>query len=269
MSRQRLLLGALGACCAALAWLAVGALTGLGKVGSMLFPLSLGIAVVGALLALTRLAILVWLGTAFALLVFLLVTLTPFVTSVLPTKTLVRSDKVSSQPLDAVIVLSGGITPDSLLQPEALDRLLVGLELMRDSLAPLLVVTEPRDDDGVTTAQDQRRIRALVSRSFPMFMIDSVRTTHDEAVNSWRSLSQRDVRRVAVVTSPLHTSRACATFEHVGFVVTCISAPTRAYSIDRARTGQERLEVFRAWLYDWAATVEYRHRGWIGGRSTR
>ena len=265
-----MLIATLGACCAVLSWLALGALTGLGKDESLLFPFALAVAVAGALLALTRLALVVFVGAALAMLAVLIVTLTPFVTSVLPTKTLVRSDKLPAEPLDAVIVLSGGITPDSLLSPEVVDRLLRGLELMRDSVAPLLVVTEPRSpDDGATAASDQMRVRALVSRSFAVIMVDSVHTTRDEAANSWRLLSPRGVRRVAVVTSPLHTGRACATFENVGFVVTCVPARIREYSVDRARGGQDRLAVFRAWLYDWAATIEYRRRGWLTARQTR
>lgn len=270
IDRQRFVIAALGASCAALSWLALGALTALGKDESILFPTLLAAAVLGAVLALTRLAVVVWVGTGLAVVVVLVMTLTPFVTSVLPTKTLVRSDKLVGEPLDAVIVLSGGITPDSMLAPEALDRLLAGLALMRDSVAPLLVVTEPRSKvDGATAAPDQMRVRTLVTRPFPMFMVDSVHTTRDEAVNSWRSLGPRGVRRVVVVTSPLHTRRACATFEHVGFLVTCVSAPIREYSLDRAHSGQERLAVFRAWLYEWAGTIEYRHRGWIGAPPVR
>jgi len=270
LNRQRFLLAACGAACATLSWVALDALTGLGKLGSILLPLAIVVAIVGALLALTRLALVVWVGGALTLLAVLVVALTPFVTSMLPTKTLVRSDKLPGAPLDAVVVLSGGITPDSMLAPEALDRLLAALALMRDSVAPLLVVTEPRrPQDGITAAHDQMRVRALVSRPFETLMVDSVHTTRDEAVNSWRLLSPRDSRRVAVVTSPLHTGRACATFERVGFVVSCLAAPVRVYSIDHADTGQARLALFRAWIYEWAATIEYRHRGWLAPRSTR
>jgi uncharacterized SAM-binding protein YcdF (DUF218 family) len=166
--------------------------------------------------------------------------------------------------VDAVIVLSGGITPDSLLMSEALDRLLTGLTLMRDSVAPLLVVTQPRRaNGGATTAPDQARLRALIARPFPMLTVDSVRTTHDEAVRAWRLLSPRSATRVAVVTSPLHTVRACATFERVGFTVSCVAAISRAYSVDRAASPDERLTLFRAWLYERAALVEYRARGWV------
>jgi uncharacterized SAM-binding protein YcdF (DUF218 family) len=262
--RYRYVVAAFGASCAIIAWLAIGALTGLAKLGALLFPTAIAVAIVGALLAFTRAAIIVWVGTVLALVAFGLVALTPFVTALLPTKTLVRSDKLPGEPLDAVVVLSGGITPDSLLAPEALDRLLSGLALMRDSVAPVLVVTEPRrPDDGGTAASDQAWVRALVARPFPMWIVDSVHTTRDEAVNGWRLLNPRGVRRIVVVTSPLHTKRACATFERVGFTVFCVPSIVRAYSITRARSGQERLALFRAWLYERTAWVEYGWRGWV------
>jgi uncharacterized SAM-binding protein YcdF (DUF218 family) len=170
-----------------------------------------------------------------------------------------------------VIVLSAGITADSLLSPEALDRLLTGLALMRDSVAPTLVVTEPErsSHSGITAAGDQARMRALVARPFPMLVVDSVRTTRDEATNSWRRLSPSGATHVAVVTSPLHTRRACATFEQVGFTVTCVPAVSRVYSVDAADGGTERLVLFREWLYERAAWIEYRMRGWVETGASR
>jgi uncharacterized SAM-binding protein YcdF (DUF218 family) len=261
---QALLLAAFGATCALIAWLVLGALTGLGKVPSLLFPTAILVALVGAVVGLTRLAMILWIGSALAILAFCVIAMTPFVTTLLPTRTLVRSDPVPKSGLDAVIVLSGGTTPDSLLIPETLDRLLTGLALMRDSVAPVLVVTDARNRaDDATAAPDQERLRALVARPFPMLRVDSVRTTHDEAVNAWRMLRPLGSTRVAVVTSPLHTRRACATFERVGFVVTCIPAVSRVYSVEKAHSGQDRLALFRAWIYERAAWVEYRGRGWV------
>jgi len=253
----------LGGACAVLAWLALGALTGVGKGPSLLFPIAFLAALLGAVLALTRAAVVLWVGTAVALGVFCIVALTGFTTTVLPRKALLRSDPLPRTSVDAVVVLSGGITSDSLLMSEALDRLLTGLALMRDSVAPLLVVTQPRRTDHGTAAPDQARLRALIMRPFPMLTVDSVRTTRDEAIRAWRLLSPRGATRVAVVTSPLHTLRACATFERVGFTVSCIAAVSRAYSTDRATTPDERLTLFRAWLYERAALVEYRARGWV------
>jgi uncharacterized SAM-binding protein YcdF (DUF218 family) len=254
----------LGATCAVLAWLGFGALTDLGKVPELLYPIAIGVALTGALVTLTPARQVVWWTTAITIVVFCVVTLTPFVTIALPTKKLVRNDKLPTQALDAVIVLSAGITADSLLMPEPLDRLLTGLSLMRDSVAPVLVVTQPRStSNGATAAPDQARVRALVSRPFPMLTVDSVHTTRDEAIGAWRMLRPRGATRVAVVTSPMHTSRACATFEHVGFVVTCVSAISRVYSVGRPESGQDRLALFRAWLYELAAWSEYRWRGWV------
>jgi uncharacterized SAM-binding protein YcdF (DUF218 family) len=267
---QSLLIACFSATCALLIWFVVGALTGLGKLSSLLFPAAIFVALLGAVLGLTRAAILLWILTAAAVVSFCIVAMTPFVTTLLPTATLVREDKLPAQPLDAVIVLSGGITPEGLLEPEPVDRLLTALALMRDSVAPLLVVSEPRrGKHGPTAAIDQARIRSLVARPFPMLMVDSVFTTHDEAVSSWRMLRERNATRVAVVTSPMHTRRACATFEHVGFTVTCVSAVSRVYSVRFADGGEGRLKVFREWLYERAAWLEYRARGWVSAPGLR
>ena len=267
---QSLLIAGFGAMCALLTWLVIGALTGLGKVPSLLFPSAVLVALVGAVVGLTRAAVALWVSTAVALVAFCLIAMTSFVTRVLPTSAMVRRDNLPAQPLDAVVVLSGGITPDGMLAPEALDRLLTGLALMRDSVAPVLVVTEPRRSrNGVTTAADQAQLRSLVARPFPMLMVDSVHTTRDEAVNTWRLLEVRNARRVAVVTSPLHTRRACSTFEQVGFVVTCVPAASRVYSVTGADNGSDRLTLFREWLYERAAWIEYRARGWVSPPPTR
>jgi uncharacterized SAM-binding protein YcdF (DUF218 family) len=267
---ESLLIACFGATCALLMWLIFGALTGLGKLSSWIFPVAVIIALIGAVVGLTRAAIALWTLTALSVVAFCVVAMTPFVTSILPTSALVRRDNLPANRLDAVIVLSGGITPDGLLMPEPLDRLLTGLELMRDGVAPVLVVTEPqRSRNGVTAAADQARLRALVARPFAMLTVDSVHTTHDEAVNSWRLLQPRGALHVAVVTSPLHTRRACATFEKVGFSVTCVPAISRVYSVRIASNGAERLVLFREWLYERAAWIEYRARNWVPEPASR
>jgi uncharacterized SAM-binding protein YcdF (DUF218 family) len=74
--------------------------------------------------------------------------------------------------------------------------------------------------------------------------------TRDEAQ---RTLHTAPSTAIAVVTSSLHTRRACATFEHVGFTVTCVSS------------GPEvpwwKAPYFV--LYESAALLKYRLRGWI------
>ena len=267
VERERLVLAGFGALLAVVAWFALGLLTGLGKLDTHVAPLTPIAATAGALLALSRLRVLLWIGAAGTILLCAIVALTPLTTSVLPTRALVRRDAVASAslPVDGVVVLSGGITADSLLEPEALDRLLTGLTLMQEGVAPVLVVTRARRRDGGVADGDQQRVRALVARAFPILLVDSVRTTRDEAVNAWRLFRERGVTapRVAVVTSPLHTRRACATFETVGFAVTCVPAISRVYSVAHATSASDRLALFRRWLYERAAWVEYRGKAWV------
>lgn len=261
---ESLLMAGFGATCALIAWLILGVLTGVGKAPALLFPIAILAVLVGAVVGLTRAAIVLWALSGLAVLMFCIVAMTPFVTTLLPTSSLVRRDPLPKGGADAVIVLSAGITADSLLSPEALDRLLTGLALMRDTVAPTLVVTEPRRPGSrITTANDQARVRSLVARPFPMLMVNSVYTTRDEAVNSWKLLSPHAATRVVVVTSPLHTRRACATFEQVGFTVYCVPAVSRVYSVTGADNGTDRLIVFREWLYERAAWLEYRSRNWV------
>ena len=269
VSRERWLLATIGALVAGITWVLFVALTGLGKLEMLAIPLGVIACLVGAWLAISRLRLILWVGAGTIGLLSGIIALTPLTTTVLPTRALVRQDSAPSTGLDAVIVLSGGITADSLLEWEALDRLLTGLALMRDGAAPTLFVTRARRVDAARGSADgdQQALRALVTRPFPLIVVDSVRTTRDEAVNAWRLLQQRGVAspRVGVVTSPLHTRRACATFERVGFIVTCIPATSRAYSVRHADSPAERLGLFRRWLYERAAWARYRSRGWVKG----
>ena len=259
-------LAALGAAVALVGWLAAGSLGLLAKFGDLALPLAPVAAVVGAALVVTRARWLVWIATGIAVVMFAVVAFTPLSGRWLDTDALVRRDSLPAAParLDAVVVLSEGITRDSLLSPGALDRLLSALALMRDSVADTLVVSRPRRrDNGATTAPDQAWVRSLVARPFVVLAVDSVHNTHDEAVRAAALLRPRGATRVAVVTEPLHSRRACATFEAAGFAVTCLPARERAYTLHEPASARDRLAIWNSWLYERAAWVEYRARGWV------
>jgi uncharacterized SAM-binding protein YcdF (DUF218 family) len=78
-----------------------------------------------------------------------------------------------------------------------------------------------------------------------------------------RVADARGWRRIAVVTSPLHTRRACATFEAVGFQVLCVPAALRGSGLDPQSIPEDRFRGFRLWLYETFATNSYKRRGWI------
>ena len=179
---------------------------------------------------------------------------------------MVRSDSLPAASVDAVVVLSGNLTREGRIGSEALGRLLAGFELRRSLSAPHLVLTSThriRRGDTLSSEPDQR---ALIGRFDPeavLHLVGPVRNTHDEAVAATGLARQRGWRRLAVVTSPLHTRRACATFERQGLAIVCRASDSRDYSLNLRRAPADRLEAFRDWLYEAVGTRVYRARGWL------
>lgn len=178
----------------------------------------------------------------------------------------IRSDSLSAGSVDAVVVLSGNLTREGRIGSEALGRLLAGLELRRRLSARHLVLTSVHRIRRADTLSSERDQRSLISRFDPeavLHVVGPVRNTHDEAVAATGLARQRGWRRLAVVTSPLHTRRACATFERQGLAIVCRASDSRDYSLNLRRAPADRLEAFRDWLYEAVGTRVYRARGWL------
>jgi len=183
---------------------------------------------------------------------------------------LVRRDLPAGAPLpddvDAVAVLSGGQLQNGLLSDESVERLLDALALAKASRRPLLhSVIRPDAHPVRASLPDQRALAALAGVT-RVLAVDSVHATHDEAVKMAAVARRERWRRVALVTSPLHSRRACATFERAGVRVLCAPARSRFYEIDGPDAfppGPERLRAFGSWLYEVVGMATYRARGWI------
>lgn len=219
--------------------------------------------VVGALLGPTRLRPLLWMAAVPIAALALAITYTPLV-SVLA-KPLVRRDSVPSR-VDAIATLSSGVTPGGQMRSATLDRLLSGLALAREGKAPAVLVSEERRSYrglAVSDSADLRQVVASFNTPVEVIFIDSVFTTRTEALRMRQVAWPRGWRTIAVVTSPLHSRRACATFEAVGFKVVCVPALSREHVVPDALTPQDRLRTFRSWLYETFAAATYRSNGWI------
>jgi uncharacterized SAM-binding protein YcdF (DUF218 family) len=255
----------MGALLGAILWLECIAL-GVPKIlvessGYSLIPIA---ALAGALLGLTRARqILFATVTGFAVLLAVLA-YTPAIRR--PARTLIRSDPVGARAVQAIVVLSGGVTTDGHLKPRAVDRMLTGLSLIRRGVASTLIVSRERrgaPQRAVTSDSDRQRLVALLERPVRLLIVDSVFSTRDEAVRMRALASSLDITSIAVVTSPIHTYRACATFEKVGFAVTCIPSESREVALSTLRLATDRVLAFQLWLYEWAALAKYRASGWI------
>jgi uncharacterized SAM-binding protein YcdF (DUF218 family) len=199
---------------------------------------------------------------ALLLVLLAVVAYTPIIVST--SRTLIRTDPAPSS-ADAVVVLSAGVTVDGFLQGQGLDRLLTGLALVKRGAAPVLVVTrEERDLGGrtVNTAADQDRLIGLAGvKTVTATPLEA--STHDEAMAVKRIVDENGWKRVILVTSPFHTRRACATFEHAGVVVSCTPSDSRDIAVRSLRSPHDRVGAFSMWIYELAATLQYKRHGWV------
>ena len=218
--------------------------------------------IIGAALGPTRLRPLLWIAATPLVVIVLLVAYTPLIAHL---KAPIRADTLPPR-VDAIAVLGNGLTPDGLMRSETLSRFLSGLALAERGVGTnVLVSTERRQFGGrvVSDSADQMRILGMMNSNAQIIFVDSVFTTRTEALRMSGIAAARRWSSVAVVTSPLHTRRACATFEAVGFRVFCVPATTRDSGLAPESNAEDRLRFFRLWLYELFATAQYKSNGWI------
>jgi uncharacterized SAM-binding protein YcdF (DUF218 family) len=156
---------------------------------------------------------------------------------------------------DAVIVLArGGFDPDGVLSNSSLRRTLKGIELYRQGLAPLLVLSGATGSTGVGEAGLRMRLaRALGVPTEAILAVSSGRTTREEGLHLRERLRPLGVRRILLVADRVDMPRSRAVFARVGFEV--FPAPTAS---GLSRDPENRLEMTReiagellGWLYYW------------------
>jgi uncharacterized SAM-binding protein YcdF (DUF218 family) len=216
-------------------------------------------ALVGAVLWNTRLRPILLIAGGILALICIAVAYTPLVSAV--GRPLIRRDRIPAR-VDAIAVLSAGFTPDGMMRRETLERLLSGIMLARRGLAPVMLVSMERANRGSDSA-DLQSVTSLIGDGTRTILVDSVTTTRTEALRMKTIAQANGWQTLAVVTSPLHTRRACATFEAVGFRVVCVPATVRGSGLIPGSIAEDRLRDFRSWLYETFATDSYRRRGWI------
>jgi uncharacterized SAM-binding protein YcdF (DUF218 family) len=172
----------------------------------------------------------------------------------------IREDPITGTP-DAVVVLSAGGTIDSSLYVDSRDRLIRGLEVAKATQSPILVTMRTSVTVRrvlVTTDVGQRELVRLAEFSGEWIVVDSVHDTAGEARGAAALLFPRNARRVAVVTSPMHSRRACAIFEATGFSVTCVAARSSTFAARSPTDSEERLAAFQQYLYERLGMIEWR-----------
>ena len=127
------------------------------------------------------------------------------------------------EPADAVVVLGrGGADSDGVLTNRSLRRLMHGIELYRERLAPLLVLS----GTGEETAARVVLAEGLGVPAAVIMQTSSVHTTREEAERIGELLLPKGRRRILLVSDPIDMPRARAVMERAGFTV--LPAPTAA-----------------------------------------
>jgi len=149
---------------------------------------------------------------------------------------------------DAIVVLGrGGADTDGVLTNRSLRRVLRGVDLYGDGLAPLLVLSG---------SAEEIRARATLVRGFgvPAAAIVSggpAYTSVEEAEQLRRLLLPLGKRRILLVADPIDLPRGRALMERAGFIVfpapTAASGPSQPGS--RLRLGRDIIIELSAWAY--------------------
>lgn len=252
-----------GGLLAALTWIGVGWLE-LPQVVRLPFLLLLPVAtLLGALLATTRFRAVVEVAAGLFLSLVVLVGVTPILRP--GVQALIVDEPLPPNNVDAIVVLSAALSQDGYLSPAGTERLIHAVELLERGAAPTIVTTRLRRPVGpetVTSDADQARLIGLAPDRVRHLVVDSVRTTRDEAVQVAALARREGWQHLIMVTSPLHTRRACAAFRHVGLSITCSASPSREVAVRTLRNPGERWRALGPWLHEVVGWWWYGVRGW-------
>lgn len=225
--------------------------------GDRLIVLPAGM-IIGASCSVTRLRRPFLAGTALLAVLWIAVALGPL--SRILQKGLVRSDTL--RPADAVLVLSSSVQTDGDPVSVQFARLYRGLELVKDGLAPRLIISELPPP----YARQRPFVEAMLKRFRPeteLVVLETVRNTHDEALATLKYLRGFGLKSVIVTSSPTHTFRAAALFEGQGLDVMATPALETRFDLETLDRSEDRLASFGSIIHEQLGILVYRRRGWI------
>ena len=174
-----------------------------------------------------------------------------------------RDDAVAAA--DAVFVLASDIQPDGDFTAAAEARLVHGLELIAQRHASRLILSELGPPHH-SYAEPARALAANLGLTPELISVGPVASTRDEAVAVAAACRERGLKRLLVVTSPLHSRRASQALEHEGLEVLSSPAAETRYDIEGMKRPADRLFTFGAALHERVGLWLYARRGWITSR---
>ena len=179
-----------------------------------------------------------------------------------------------NQTYDAIVVLGGGIQRQlpgdtyTIFGTESLDRLICGINLLKEAVAPLLVLAGGDSDPLRQTSSDasvmQDQALRLGTPPNAILIETRSRTTAENAVEVRRLLP--DAQRIVLTSSAYHLPRAVALFKKQGFAEV-IPAPCyyeitgRDFVVTDLFPGYERLRLVDVAIHEYVGIAVYRALG--------
>ncbi len=168
---------------------------------------------------------------------------------------LVESDALRAA--DVVIVLGSGTTKTGDHVPaQAKQRVMEGMKLVNEGLAPRIIVSGGRDT-GTKLVEASTMSAFAVAQGFMHDIIEEgqSRDTFENAKGSLAIMEEQGWTTAIVVTSPYHTWRACKIFRAQKADVRCIPAPYSLWPangfMDRLKDTKSVVREYGAIVYNW------------------
>jgi uncharacterized SAM-binding protein YcdF (DUF218 family) len=141
------------------------------------------------------------------------------------------------EPSDAIVVMGrGGADSDGVLTNRSLRRLLLGVGLYNDDLAPMLVLSG-------STGETEARKALAIGLGVPdeaILVSAEARTTREEAAEMRKLLLPLGRHRILLVADPIDMPRSRTLMERAGFVVHPVPTAASGPSNPESRLGLVR-----------------------------
>lgn len=157
-----------------------------------------------------------------------------------------RRRGASGSPRPAV-VLGARVYPDGRPSPALVDRVGLGVELLRSGRATALVLSGGTPDGRPAEAEVMARLaRDLGAPGEALWLETASRSTSENALGCARLLRERGVASVWLVTCDFHVARASAQFRRAGLEVAAVPSRRQLAPLARlAVTGREVAGLLR------------------------
>ena len=160
---------------------------------------------------------------------------------------------------EAIVVLGGGIEDSRTLSRASLRRTIHGIRLYRQGLAPVMIFSGGSAGQEAAEGALMASLAAELGVPSDAIWVEAgSNDTWTEAFEVARLAQPKGVRKILLVTSPLHMKRASATFERAGFQVLPASSETSAADV---KSPEDRLVLMRKVCQEAVARLYYRILG--------